>query len=164
MKRPDRRRRGSAYHEAGHAVARLHVGAIATTVEIGTMGGGSTHGTPNRWPSRAPRRMWTWLLVLFAGSYAQAFATRRSVHRVLITSGRLDLREAKPAIDWLVKRGHASSSLEALARVHIDACWFIALRWPAIERVAGELLRTGRLTGRRVKVLARQAGKHSNGV
>jgi hypothetical protein len=49
--------------------------------------------------------MWTWLLVLFAGSYAQAFASRRKIERVLLTSGRLDLQEAKPAIDWLVNEG-----------------------------------------------------------
>jgi hypothetical protein len=45
--------------------------------------------------------------------------------------------------------------MEALARIHLEACWFLALRWPAIRRVAAELLRTGRLSGRRVRALAR---------
>lgn len=147
-------RRATAYHEAGHAVARLHVGAIAAAVEAPSSGGGYTHGTPNRWPGRGQRRMWTWLLVLFAGSYAQAFASRRALDRVLITSGRLDLKEARPAIDWLVARGHAESSLEVLARVHLATCLFLALRWGAIERVARELRRSGRLTGRQVRALA----------
>jgi hypothetical protein len=152
---PGRFPKASAYHEAGHAVARLHVGAIATTVEIHPRGGGYTHGTPNRWPGRGQHRMWTWLLVLFAGSYAQAFVSGRSLERVLITSGRLDLKEAKPAIDWLVTRGYAGSSLDVLGRTHLATCAFLALRWEAIERVAVALLRSHRLTARQVRALAR---------
>ena len=99
--------------------------------------------------------MWTWLLVLFAGSYAQALACGRKVDRVLKTSGKLDLREAEPAIDWLLKRGHVRSSLEALTATHLATCMFLAERWPAIERVARALQNSGRLTGREVRSLVK---------
>ena len=39
--------RAAAFHEAAHAVARLHVGAPATAVQITPRG--ITHG-PRRWP------------------------------------------------------------------------------------------------------------------
>src|SRR5215471_3693133 len=63
-----------------------------------------THGS-RRWAGRGQDRMWKWLVVLFAGSYAQALATRRSLKRTMLHSGKLDLREAAPVVTWLVKRG-----------------------------------------------------------
>jgi hypothetical protein len=145
--------KAAAFHEAGHAVARLHIGAPATAVAINRSGGGYTRGTPNRWPGRGQRRMWTWLLVLFAGSYAQALAEKRSLHRTLITSGKLDLQQAKPAIDWLVDRGHARRSVDVLTRIHFSTCAFLTVRWDAIERVAIALMAQGRLTARQVRAL-----------
>ena len=80
--------------------------------------------------------MWNWLLVLFAGSCGQARATRRSLERVMLHSGKLDLQEAAPAIAWLVRRGYVRTRMDALARVHFETLLFIALRWNAIERVS----------------------------
>lgn len=150
-----RRRRTAAYHEAGHAVARIFVGASATTVEIGAAGGGFTHGILNRWPGRGADQMWTWLLVLFAGSYAEALASGRTVDNVLVDSGRLDLKEAAPAIRWLVKHGHTKDRMDTLIKLNFITSCFLALRWGAIERVASELMRSGRLSGRQLKRLAR---------
>jgi hypothetical protein len=96
--------------------------------------------------------MWGWCLVLFAGSYAQALASRRSLKRTLLQSGKLE--EAAPALLWLVRRGYARSYMEALARVHYETLAFIALRWDAIERVSAGLLKDGRLTARQVRALA----------
>lgn len=161
-----RRRRAAAFHEAGHVVACLYVGAGSRTVWINETGGGYTHGTRHAWPWKKDQRMWTWLLVLFAGSYAQALACGRRVDRVMLTSGKLDLREAKPAVDWLVKRGYVETSLEALAAAHLATCIFLTVRWPAIERVAHALLESGRLTGRQVRSLAESrllAGSASGG-
>ena len=155
LRRVASKRKAAAFHEAAHAVARVHVGVRATAVELRGAGGGYTHGSRSGWPGRGQRRMWTWLLVLFAGSYAQAYACRRSLHRTLITSGKLDLEEAKPAIDWLVHRGHARRSLDVLARTHFATCAFLLLRWDAIERVAAALLEEGRLTPRQVRAIAR---------
>jgi hypothetical protein len=107
--------------------------------------------------------MWTWLLVLFAGSYAQAAACGRKVDRVLFTSGKLDLKEAEPAVAWLVKRGHVRTSLEALTATHLATCMFMAERWPAIERVAHALQKSGRLTGRDVRSLVKKAGYPGGG-
>lgn len=156
----DRQRKGAAFHEAAHAVARLHVGAIATAVEINRTGGGHTHGTPGRWPGRGQHRMRTWLMCLFAGSYAEAFASRRSLPRTLRTSGKLDLEEAEPAIKWLVRRGHARRSVDVLMQTHLTTCAFLALRWDAIERVASALIENGRLSARQVRQLS-EAGSRA---
>jgi hypothetical protein len=153
-----RRRRAAAYHEAGHVVACIYVGAGARAVWINQTGGGYTHPTRGRWPGRGHRRMWTWLLVLFAGSYAQALACGRKVDRVLFTSGKLDLKEAEPAIAWLVSRGHVRTSHEVLRATHLATCMFMAERWTAIEQVAKALQRSGRLTGHQVRSLVKSAG------
>ena len=154
---PRRRRisaRAAAFHEAAHAVARLHVGAPATGVQI--VPHGFTHGS-RRWPGRGERRMWNWCLVLFAGSYAEALASRRSLKRTLLNSGQLDLEEAGPALTWLVRHGYVSSRMEALARIHYETLVFLGLRWGAIECVSAGLLKDGRLTARQVRVLASSA-------
>jgi hypothetical protein len=144
--------RAAAFHEAGHAVARLHVGAPATAVQI--IPHGMTHGS-RRWAGRGERRMLNWLLVLFAGSYAQAFETRRSLARTVLHSGKLDMQAAAPAVAWLVRHGYARTRMEALRRVHAETVLFLMLRWVAIERVAAGLLKDGKLTARQVRALAR---------
>jgi hypothetical protein len=98
--------------------------------------------------------MWNWLLVLFAGSYGQAYATRRSLKRTFVHSGKLDLEAAAPAVNWLVHRSYVRSRMEALERVHFETVVFLALRWDAIQRVAAGLLKDGRLTARQVRALA----------
>lgn len=101
--------------------------------------------------------MRTWLLCLFAGSYAEACASRRSLARTLRTSGKLDLEEAEPAIQWLVRRGHARRSLDVLMQTHFATCAFLALRWDSIERVAAALLENGRLSASRVRQLVQES-------
>jgi hypothetical protein len=98
--------------------------------------------------------MWNWCLVLFAGSYAQAFVSRRSLARTLMNSGKLDLEEAAPAVAWLVRHGYVSNPMEALWRVHGETLAFLALRWDSIERVAAGLVKDGKLTARQVRALA----------
>ncbi len=152
---PRRRRltpRAAAFHEAGHAVARLHIGAPATAVQIVPYG--YTRGS-RRWPGRGQMRMWKWLLVLFAGSYAQAFETRRSLARTIRTSGKRDLEAAAPAVVWLVRKGYARTRMAALRRVHADTMVFLVLRWDAIDRVAAALLKDGKLTARQLRAAAR---------
>ena len=144
--------RAAAFHEAAHAVARVHVGAPATAVQI--IPHGLTHGS-RRWAGRGERRMLNWLLVLFAGSYAQAFATRRSLTRTVLYSGKLDMQTAAPAVAWLVRHGYARTCMEALRRVHSETMIFLSLRWDSIECVAAGLLKDGKLTARQVRALAR---------
>ena len=98
--------------------------------------------------------MWHWLLVLFAGSYGQAFATRRSLKRTLLHSGKLDLVAAAAALTWLVRHRCVRSRMEALERAHFETVVFLALRWDAIQRVAAGLLKNGSLTARQVRALA----------
>jgi hypothetical protein len=73
----------------------------------------------------------------------------------MLHSGKLDHREAAPAVAWLVRRGYVRTRMDALARVHFETLVFIALRWDAIERVSAQLLKDGRLTARQVRALAR---------
>lgn len=68
--------------------------------------------------------------------------------------GKLDLEEAAPAVSWLVHRGYVRSRMEVLRRVHAAMLAFFMLRWDAIERVAGGLLKDGRLSARRVRALS----------
>jgi len=113
-----------------------------------------THGAC-KWPGRGDARVWNWLLVLFAGSYAQAAASRRSLRQTVKYSGKLDFEAAVPAVAWLVRRGYVRTRMEALRRVHTATLAFLMFRWDAIERVADGLLKDGRLTARRVRALAR---------
>src|SRR5262249_47429648 len=127
---------GCGFPRSGHAVARLYVGAPATAVQI--VPRGVTHGS-RRWVGRGERRMWSWLLVLFAGAYGQAFATRRSLKRTMLHSGKLDMQEAAPVVTWLVKRGYAPTRMAVLRRTHAATTAFLLFRWDAIERVAAGL-------------------------
>jgi hypothetical protein len=86
-----------------------------------------THGS-RRWPGRGESAEWSWRLVLFAGSYAQAFVSRRSLTRTVRHSGKLDMETATPGISWLVRRGHARTRMEALVRVHSATLAFLAFR------------------------------------
>src|SRR5690242_11443258 len=146
--------RAAAFQEAAQAIARLHVGAQARDVLITRTGGGSSHGA-HKWPGRGEAGVWKWLLELFAGSYAQSFASRRSLWRTFKHSGKLELEEAAPAINWLVSRGYVRNRTEALRRVHAATLAFLLLRWDSIERVAARLLEDGQLSARQVKQLAR---------
>jgi hypothetical protein len=124
-------------------------------VRIDANGGGFTHGTPDRWPGRGELRMWTWLLVLFAGSYAEAIASGRRLDKVMLTAGRLDLKTAAPAIEWLISRGYADSRMDVLTTTHLATVFFLRTRWDAVHRVAQALRRQGRLTGTQVRTLVR---------
>ena len=86
---------------------------------------------------------------------SQAFATRRSLKRTLLHSGKLDLQEAAPVVSWLVKRGYAPTRMAVLRRTHAATTAFLVFRWDAIERVAAGLLKNGKLTARQVRALAR---------
>lgn len=123
-------------------------------VEIGQSGGGRTHGKPNRWVGRGADRVWSWLICLFAGTYAEAFCCGLTLSHVMRGSGRLDLKLAAPAIEWLVKRGHAKDRMEALRKVHTGTIALVFLRLGAIEVIAASLLRNGRLTPLEVRQLA----------
>lgn len=107
--------------------------------------------------------MWNGLLILFAGSYSQAYASRRSLTRTLFSSGDLDRKEAATAIAWLVRRDYVRDRKEALDRVHQETVVFLLLRWDAIERVAAGLLKAGRLSSRQVRALAQTAYRRPDG-
>jgi hypothetical protein len=145
--------RAAAFHEAARAIACLHVGAPASAVRITRTNLNISHDA-RTWSGRGETRVWKRLLVLFAASYAQAFASRRSLWRTFRYSGKLELEEAAPAISWLVQRGYVRNRTEALRRVHAAALAFLLLRWDAIDRVAAGLLKDGRLSARQLRVLA----------
>jgi hypothetical protein len=137
-------------------VACVHVGAEATRVVLERRGGGYVKGTGRRWKAAGSRQRQAWsrVLCLLAGSYAESLVGRRSLARVLTTSGTDDLEEAARWLGWLVAHRHARNLRAAYDRAHRDTLAFLAMRWGAIELVAAELRGTGRLTGRQVRKLA----------
>ena len=148
MKRKTKRRLGrgaksraaTAFHEAAHAVARLHAGRRIAPGE------------------RPKQRAWDGLLCSLAGPYAEGLISRRPLEQVLRTRGRDDLEDTIHAMAWLVSRGHAVSPRSVYERAHVITLGFLMMRWEAITRVASALHVRGRLTARQVRALARVPG------
>src|SRR5690348_13013084 len=110
-----KRQKQVAYHEAGHAVARIHVGAEPTAIEIeGTEG--LCEGTGKPWVSahHGQYSVWNHLIVLLAGVDAEARVSKRCRVDLFLGAGAYDYQVARPAIDWLVANNYADSS---------DAAW-----------------------------------------
>jgi hypothetical protein len=137
----------AAFHEAGHAVARLHVGAPPTATWIAPDGRGVSEGTGTRWTSASPgyHAAWDLLLVLLAGPHAEAKQAQRSRAFVMRSSGAQDFAEAKPIVAALVRRGYADDELAAWRRADQDVRRFVQSRWPAVASLAWALACAGRV-------------------
>lgn len=154
---PWRFRKAAAYHEAAHAVGRVIMGFPATAITLGRSGGGITHGSGGI-QALDQHGAWRLLVCLFAGAYAEARVSRRSRAAVLWASGRSDLEEAASVIRWLVGSRHSKSRRAALVLVDLQTRVFLRLAWPAIDRVARRVRRTGCLSARQVVAIARRVG------
>jgi hypothetical protein len=154
--------KAAAFHEAAHAVARLHVMcAPLTAVEITRSGAGLTYGSTRPWAIRRSQALARKLILCaLAGSYAEACVSRRPLARILTTAGCRDVAQAAPAFVWLVKHRYARTVRSALDCSHWEVIKFLALHWPAIESVAQALRVHGRLSGRQVRKLARDGASH----
>lgn len=146
-----------AYHEAGHAVARIHVGAGATAVEIRPDGSGFCHGTGQPMlivDGASQEAAYNVILIFAAGPHAEARASRKSAAVTMLTSGSDDWKQIEPQIDWLIARRFAQDSGRAQSRMRQHLRQFFKQRWPAIERVAAALLQKRFLSADEVRALA----------
>lgn len=152
----DRRRlRRAAFHEAGHAVARVHVGSASTPVEVRPDGTGESHGTGEHWACRSQGQYaaWDFLLMLLAGGYSEARYTRRSANEIFFGPASGDFERAQLPINWLVERGFSEDPDAAWRRAEADTRAFLRKHWDAVERVAEALLQRGRLEAEEVAAL-----------
>lgn len=151
-------RRRTAFHEAGHAVARAFVGATITPIEVRENGDGESHGTGTRWTCRSEgeHAAWDYLLMLLAGAYCEARHARDWVTEILLGPASGDHEEAQATIAWLVDRGFAVDADAAWRRAEASTQAFMRQRWSAITRVAEALVQRGRLSADDVAALAGQ--------
>lgn len=152
----------AAYHEAGHAVARLEVGAVPTDTWIAEDGRGMSLGTGASWVSASSgaRAAWDLLLVLLAGPRAESMYRRCSRALVMQSSGAQDFAEAKPIVARLVARGWAEDERAAWRRVDLETGEFLRHRWPAVSALAAALAWAGRVPARDLVRLVRPGRRH----
>lgn len=146
----------AAFHEAGHAVARAHVGARITAAKINLDGTGVSFGTGELWRSASCGQgaAWDALIVTLAGAYAEARISKQSRVLICLTRAREDMEEGREAVRWLVRRGFAVSIEAAWERAERETLDFLRDSWSAIERVAAGLLERGSLEADEVRRLA----------
>jgi hypothetical protein len=149
----------AAFHEAGHAVARLHVGAAPTDTWIAQDGRGMSEGTGALWTSASSghHAAWDLLLVLLAGPRAEAMHSRRSRALVMRSSGAQDFAEARPIVIDLVERGYAEDERAAWRRADRDTGDFLRDRWTAVTALAAALAWAGRVPADDLVRLVRSA-------
>ncbi len=128
----------AAYHEAGKAVARLHVGA-ATAVDISA---DETDGALEQWSAdsddqQGARRH---VFVKMAGWRAEARALQSSLGSSALLRHAKAYRGAQTAIRWLAQNHHSADEQTAWEQCEHEVASFLAERWPEIERVARALL------------------------
>lgn len=142
----------AAFHEAGHAVARIYVGAEPTDTEIDITGAGISHGTETLWttPGQGQYALWDLLIVLLAGSFAEARFSNEDPLNVLPRSGKRDLREANRLLKQLAGNRFAVSIQAGRSRAHEETNIFLSYSWPDIEKVAAVLLKRGQISAKRL--------------
>jgi hypothetical protein len=127
--RDDRR---AAYHEAGHAVARVVLGLGATRVEVERDGSGTTHGTHAIY--RDHGALIARIQMALAGPVAEARYAHRALSEILAGPGSGDLASAEDMLDAL---GLNAQHLEPFFRMTRT----LVLRWwDSISAVAQTLV------------------------
>jgi hypothetical protein len=121
-----------AYHESGHAVARLVHGAPFLSVEIGEDGEGAVDVGRHREYDRLRAAV-----RCLAGPLAEARFTGQRLAEVFEEGGRLDLAMARDALGGTgVDMEDAIEATVALMHEH----------WPAVRRLADVLAERGALS------------------
>jgi hypothetical protein len=136
------RRRLSAYHEAGHAVARLVSGNPVRSVAIAEDGAGSTH-----YLYRTPRPMVDAVCCL-AGPTVEAAISNRPLAKVLFGTTDLDMA--------LMALRQDTSRTGLRTAVHL-ATFLVREHTAAIDAVAQALLTRGALDGVALAAIMRAA-------
>jgi hypothetical protein len=142
-----------AYHEAGHAVAGAVLLKRFAPVSVDGRGG-KFHGGLIEVHDSDQYARWNAAVLCMAGPYAEARAGKMSRWLAVWRGGNDDKRDASELIAWLVARGFAKSERDAWEYIEAATPAFLTKNWGAIERVAAELLKRGRLEADEVRQLA----------
>jgi hypothetical protein len=136
----------AAYHEAGHAIARVYVGALATDSRVFHDGSGYSDGSLEWWQSTNPGigAMWDLVLVSMAGLHAEARATKRSFDTLQYSHGLKDTMQS-PRVwlcGWLAGTGNGRKKPFGRKRTR-SAESFLRNCWPTIDIMAIRLRKSG---------------------
>lgn len=144
--------RSTAFHEAGHAVAKLYAGYSPPLVSIDADGKtGFCAPSPAVYAKvRAGQYLvWDVLVILLAGVTAESKISRRSFHSYFEDDfndgGRNDFEDMQKPLSWLVSNGYSDSRADAMNRAREETNAFVRQQWACIERVAVELISSGRI-------------------
>src|SRR5687767_4636989 len=137
-------RRTVAYHEAGHAVARVAVGEPATLTELRPNGGGASHNLPG------DMEAWHVIFIALAGPaaqmHAEVLASGLSPADVIAgdvpPGGHADYEKAVAAARTV---GNETDAAHIFAEIHGFVREFVSEYWPQIEKVARALMEVGRV-------------------
>lgn len=138
----------AAYHEAGHAVARIYVGSAATDVEIYSDGTGISHGTGES--ALSP----VYLVVYLAGPFAEARVARLPRIAVLFSGGGKD--------DWAALRQHPLYTGVFARIAEKETNRFLRRAWSDIDRVARALIDVDKLPASEVARLVGEKRLYSS--
>jgi len=135
----------AAFHEAGHAVATVFVGAAATDTHVFRDGSGIQLSSWHAWHTGTSGQaaIWELLLVFMAGPHAEARASKRGLGRVRMSTGVKDYASADVLIEIMVERGYATSKRAGWRRADAERAAFLRRHWPIIEMVAVRLAERG---------------------
>ena len=145
----------AAYHEAGHAIARVYVGALATDSKVFHDGSGYSDGTLESWQSTNPGigAIWDLVLVSMAGLHAEARATKRSMETLQYSHGLKDYAVATCLVMWLARRYGKRTGKTIWAQANKERRVFLRNCWPTIDTMAIRLRKSGFVSRRELQIL-----------
>jgi hypothetical protein len=147
----------AAYHEAGHAVARVYVGALATDSRVFHDGSGYSDGALESWQSTNPGigTIWDLVLVSMAGVHAEARATKRCLDTLQYSHGLKDYAVATCLVMWLARR-YGKRSVKAIwTQANKERRVFLRNCWPTIHTMAIRLRKSGFVPRRELQTLTK---------
>jgi hypothetical protein len=153
--------RGVAYHEAGHAIAQIYVGAPATLTRIFMNGTGYSDSNLDSWESSNSGigTVWDLLLVYMAGAHAEATATKRSLESVRLSAGLKDYVSASVLIIILSHKAAGLTEEAIWRQADKERLFFLHRCWPTIAKMAVRLQTTGSVSSAELRTLTKRYRK-----
>ncbi len=147
----------AAFHEAGHAVATVFVGAPITDTEVFADGRGIQRGSWDDWytGSSGAVAILELVLVFMAGPHAEARASKRALGLVRMSNGVKDYASADVLIEIMVERGYMASKRAGWKRADAERAVFLRTHWPMIDAVAIRLAERGIVRAAELKRICR---------
>ena len=151
-----------AYHEAGHAVARVYLGARVTDTKVFKDGTGFSDGAVAEWRSAnaGAGQSWDLLLMLMAGVHAEARATKRSLKVLRLSKGLQDFAIATVLVDMMARHSKKLSAKAIWRQADRERAYFLRHCWHTIERVGAQLMRTGFVSAADLKRMTKSYRRH----